>query len=515
MATIAGIDFRRPRTTIADVARRAGVSTSSVSRHLQGQRVNGSAAIDAAMRELDYRPSALARSLKSGRTDTIGLVVPDVTNPFFAGVVKGAESVAQDAGYQLVLCNTDESSDREHGVLSTIRDRVDGLLLAPARDDAETSESLADLGVPIVLVDRTLPDPGDADAVLIDNAGGAAAAARLLIEDGHQRIAFVSGPLDTTPGAERHAGFVAECEAAGVDVVVEVADFKEHGGYQAAMRLFAGAEPPTAAFAANNLMTIGVLRALRDLGLAVPRAVSVVGFDDHLLADLLDPPLSVIDRDIENQGAVAMRMLLARLSGDVTGPGRTVRLDTRLIRRSSTASQAAVMKRRHAAAPAGAGRDAVDPRHRLDDDRPDHLLRSRSRGGRDAGRRPLRAGVRRQGRQPGGDGGAPRRQRGVGRLRRRRRPRAGHGRQPRGQRDRRLGRDDDRRLATGVAPIWVDGERCQPHPHRPRRQRRRRRRHRGRRVSPAATTSPSCSPSWRRHRRPAARRSAWPASAEP
>jgi DNA-binding LacI/PurR family transcriptional regulator len=102
------------------------------------------------------------------------------------------------------------------------------------------------------------------------------------------------------------------------------------------MRLFAAADPPTAAFAANNLMSIGLLRALRDLGLTVPRVVSVVGFDDHLLADLLDPPLSVVDRDVENQGAVAMRMLLARLSGDVTGPGRTVRLDTRLIRRSST-----------------------------------------------------------------------------------------------------------------------------------------------------------------------------------
>ena len=337
MATISGIDFRRPRTTIADVARRAGVSTSSVSRHLKGQRVNGSAAIAAAMRELDFRPSALARSLKSGRTNTIGLVVPDVTNPFFAGVVKGAESVAQDAGYQLVLCNTDESTDREHGVLSTIRDRVDGLLLAPARDDAETTDSLVELGVPIVLVDRTLPEPGDADAVLIDNAGGAADAARLLIDEGHRRIAFISGPLDTTPGSERHAGFIATCEAAGVEVVIEVADFKEHGGYQAAMRLFAGADPPSAAFAANNMMTIGLLRALRHLGLAVPRDVSVVGFDDHLLADLLDPPLSVVDRDMENQGAVAMRMLLARLAGDVTGPGRTVRLDTHLVRRGSTA----------------------------------------------------------------------------------------------------------------------------------------------------------------------------------
>jgi LacI family transcriptional regulator len=317
------------------------VSTSSVSRHLKGQRVNGSAAIDEAMRELDFRPSALARSLKSGRTNTIGLVVPDVTNPFFAGVVKGAESVAQVAGYQLVLCNTDESAAREHAVLSTIRDRVDGLLLAPARDDAETTESLAALGMPIVLVDRTLPAPGDADAVLIDNAGGATAAARLLIEHGHRRIAFVSGPLDTTPGAERHAGFMAECDAAGVDVLLEVADFKERGGYQSAMRLMARADPPSAAFAANNLMTIGVLRALRDLGIAVPHAVSVIGFDDHLLADLLDPPLTVIDRDMENQGAVAMRMLLARLAGDATGPGRTVRLETRLLRRSSTVERVA------------------------------------------------------------------------------------------------------------------------------------------------------------------------------
>jgi LacI family transcriptional regulator len=338
VVTIAGIDTRRARTTLADVAARAGVSTSSVSRHLKGMPVMGGEAIAAAMAELDYRPSALARSLKSGRTTTIGLVVPDVTNPFFAGVVKGAESVAQGTGYNLVLCNTDESADREHDVLSTIRDRIDGLLLAPARDDAETSESLAALGVPVVLVDRTLPDPGEADAVLIDNAGGAVAAARLLVELGHRRIAFVSGPVDTTPGAERHAAFLAECDAAGVDVAVELADFKERGGYQAALRLFAGADPPTAAFAANNLMTVGLLRALRDLGLAVPRTVSVVGFDDHLLADLVDPPLTVVDRDMENQGAVAMRMLLARLSGEVSGPGRTVRLDTRLVRRASTSA---------------------------------------------------------------------------------------------------------------------------------------------------------------------------------
>lgn len=312
------------------------MSTSSVSRHLHGIAVQGADRIAAAMDELGFRPSGVARSLKSGRTMALGLVVPDVTNPFFAGVVKGAESVANDAGYAVVLCNTDESADREHDVLGTMRDRVDGLLLAPARDDAETADSLDALGVPVVLVDRTLPDPGPTDSVLIDNAGGAAGAARHLIDLGHRRIGLISGPLDTTPGAERHDGFTAACADADIDLAVDVSDFRTDGGYQAAMRLFGRADAPTAVLAANNLMTVGLLRALHDLGLRVPDVVSVIGFDDHALADLLDPPLTVVDRPTETQGAVATRMLLARLASTTRGVGRTVRLETNLIVRSST-----------------------------------------------------------------------------------------------------------------------------------------------------------------------------------
>jgi DNA-binding LacI/PurR family transcriptional regulator len=311
-----------------------------VSRHLKGLHVAASDRIAAAMTELGYRPSAVARWLKSGKTSTIGLVVPDVTNPFFAAVVKGVESVAQAAGYTVVLCNTDESPDREHEVLPTMADRVDGLLLAPARDDAETAESMAALGIPVILVDRTLPDPGRADAVLVDNAAGAAAAAEHLLGLGHRRIGLISGPIDTTPGGERHDGFLAACDAdddRDVEVLVEHGDFREGGGYQAAMKLFGRSAPPTAVFAANNLMTVGLLRALHDLGLRIPADVSVVGFDDHLLADLLDPPLTVVDRPTENQGAVAARMLLARLIEGAERPGRTVRLETRLVVRSSTA----------------------------------------------------------------------------------------------------------------------------------------------------------------------------------
>ncbi len=188
-----------------------------------------------------------------------------------------------------------------------------------------------------MLVDRTLPEPGPTDAVLVDNAGGAIAAARHLLELGHRRIGLVSGPLDTTPGAERHDGFVAACAQADVAVLVDHGEFRVDGGYQAAMRLFGRADAPTAVLAANNLMTVGLLRALHDLGLRIPDVVSVIGFDDHLLADLLDPPLTVVDRPTETQGAVATRMLLARLSAATSGEGRTVRLDTNLIVRASTA----------------------------------------------------------------------------------------------------------------------------------------------------------------------------------
>lgn len=298
--------------------------------------MNAADRIARAMEDLEFRPSDVARWLKSGKTLALGLVVPDVTNPFFAAVVKGAESVANGAGYSVVLCNTDESADREHDVLATMRGRVDGLLLAPARDDAETAENLDALGVPVVLVDRTLPDPGSTDSVLIDNTGGATAAARHLLDLGHRRIALISGPLDTTPGAERHDGFLAACAASDVDVIVDHGEFREQGGYQAAMRLFGRADAPTAVLVANNLMTVGLLRALHDLGVRIPDVVSVIGFDDHVLADLLDPPLTVIDRATETQGAVATRMLLARLSEMTSGAGRTVRLETNLIVRAST-----------------------------------------------------------------------------------------------------------------------------------------------------------------------------------
>ena len=324
--------------TITDVAEKAGVSVSTVSRHLQGDRVRTAKNIDLAIADLRFRPSPAAQSLKSGRTGAIALVVPDIANPFFAAIVRGAESITAQGGHTIFLANTDECATRETEVVEDLIGRVDGVLLAPASENNLNPQRLADAGVPTVLVDRETPSSGGFDAVLIDNYGGARSAIEYLISKGHERIATIAGSVESTPGRLRLDGYQDTMTAHGITPPpesVQFGGFMEHLGYQAMMRLLAQPDPPTAVFVANNLMTIGALRALKDVGVRLPRDMSIIGFDDHVFAEIIDPPLTVIDRPMEEQGALAMRILLSRLSGDSPGRVRRVVLDTQLIERAS------------------------------------------------------------------------------------------------------------------------------------------------------------------------------------
>lgn len=320
------------------------MSRSTVSRYLRGHRVRSAAAIRDAVSALDFEPNPLARSLKSGTTRAIGVVVPDVTNPFFAAVVKGVEAVARREGYRIYLGNTDESVECENEVLGGLVGVVDGLILAPATEQDETPLALRRAGVPVVFLDREIEGSGDFDSVLVDNAGGAAAAVRHLVTLGHERIGFISGPLDTTPGRGRHEGFQAALAAAGLEPdpsLLYQGDFRQESGYQGALRLLALEQPPTAIFAANNLMSIGALRAFHDMGVRPPGDVSFVGFDDLDLGELLAPALTVVDRPTDEQGALAARLLLNRLGGRAAaGPSRVV-LQTRLLVRGSTSAPGA------------------------------------------------------------------------------------------------------------------------------------------------------------------------------
>ncbi|GIF69235.1 LacI family transcriptional regulator [Asanoa ishikariensis] len=325
--------------TIGDVARRAGVSTTTVSRFLAGQSVRAEESIRAAVQDLAYRPSPAARSLRSGRTRSIAVVVPDVTNPFFAAVVKGAEAVARQDEYHLFLSNTDENVDREAAVLADLVGRVDGAILAPTVESDEAPLRAQQAGLPIVFLDREIGGTGSDlfDSVLVDNAGGSRRAAEHLLDLGHRRIAIVNGTVNSTPGRQRREAFLETLQKVEtVHVYEEVGDFREQGGYQAVMRLLALEHPPTALFVTNNLMTVGALRALHDLGIRVPDQLSIIGFDDLDLAALLMPPLTVVSRPMEEQGALAMRLLLRRLSesGDVTA--RRIVLETNLLVRGST-----------------------------------------------------------------------------------------------------------------------------------------------------------------------------------
>ena len=305
---------------------------------MRGDRVQAAERIDRAIALLRYRPSPAAQSLKSGKTGAIALVVPDVANPFFAAVVRGAESITSQGGHTIFLANTDESDDREAEVVDDLMTRVDGMLLAPASENNPNPRRLADAGVPTVLIDREAPSAGCFDAVLIDNYGGARSAVEYLLSLGHERIATIAGSVDSTPGRLRLEGYSAMLDTQAIEPppdFVQLGGFMEHGGYQSMMRLLALPDPPTAVFVANNLMTIGALRAVKDIGVRIPDDLSVIGFDDHPFSEILDPPLTVIDRPMEQQGALAMRMLLSRMSNDSARSARRVVLDTWLVERAS------------------------------------------------------------------------------------------------------------------------------------------------------------------------------------
>jgi LacI family transcriptional regulator len=320
------------------VARAAGVSRATVSRFLNGRRVRARAAVESAITETGFSLNHTARSLKSGQTRSIGVVVPDVSNPFFAQAVRGIEVSSRDDRYNIFLCNTDESAARQEEVLDSLIGRVDAVILAPATESTAVPRALDVMRVPVVLLDREFADRSLYDSVLVDNEGGAEAAARYLAQLGHRRIALVSGPLSATPGRTRHEGFLRALQAEGIAVPADylcIGDFRELSGYLAAKSLINLDEPPTALFVANNLMAVGALKALRESRVRVPDDLSFVSFDELELGELLEPRLTTVTRPTVEQGALAASLLAERLRGEAPASPRRCVLETRLSVRES------------------------------------------------------------------------------------------------------------------------------------------------------------------------------------
>ena len=319
------------------MAKHVGVSVATISRHLSGFTVRNEEKIRQAIIDLNYRPSAAARNLKSGRTGIIAIVVPDITNPFFASIVEGAESAVGD-DRMILLVNTGDSREREEKALTQLFGRVDGVIMAPLTEDEEGPSFFSQFGLPIVFVDRVTRNVERFSSVLTDNSRGASIATDYLIGLGHKKIAMISGPLTTTPGKRRADGFRASLKKASLTPQYFIeSDFSEAGGYASMCALFERDEAPTAVFAANNLMTIGALHALRDRGVHVPHQISIIGFDDLDFAELISPPLTVIARDARLQGSLAMQMMIKYLATGVSTPPEHSMVDVQLVERGSCA----------------------------------------------------------------------------------------------------------------------------------------------------------------------------------
>lgn len=328
-------------TTIRDVAAMAGVSPATVSRVLNGKQ---DVAADlrhrvlAAVTELGYRRNGAARSLRTRAAMVLGLIISDITNPFFTAVVRGAEDRAQLAGYSVVLANADEDLAKEARYLEVAAaEQLAGVLLSPASARRTSIDVLLERGIPVVTIDRRLT-AAPVDSVTVDNHLAALRAGQHLVAQGCQRVGLVAGPVRTTTGATRLAGYRAALRAAGRAVdpsLVAYADFRTEGGYVATRKLLQQRQPPDGLLFSNNLMTVGGLQAIAEAGLAIPDEIAVVAFDDAIWTTALRPPLTVVAQPTYKIGQTAAQLMLRRIEGQ-TFPPRRVVLRAELIVRASS-----------------------------------------------------------------------------------------------------------------------------------------------------------------------------------
>ncbi len=327
--------------TIKDVANRAGVAPITASRVINNSGYVSDTTrqrVEAAIEELGYVPNRIARSLRSKETHTLALVLSDIANPFWPIVARGVEDVANEDGFSVILGNTDESEAKEYDYVRVLlQKQVDGFILVPTRSDTRSVALIRKQQVPLVVVDRSVWAP--VDTVLSDSVGGAYQLTCHLLDAGHTHIAMLSGPREVSTAVDRVAGYRRALTEAGIPVderMVIYGTFTQPGGYEMTQQVLALTPRPTAYFAANNFIAIGVLRALRDAGLRVPDNVALVAFDDLPPTFAMDAFLTVVAQRAYEMGQIATRLLLKRLKEpEPQGPEEIVLPIDLLVRRSS------------------------------------------------------------------------------------------------------------------------------------------------------------------------------------
>lgn len=320
--------------TIKDIARFCGVSITTVSKVINGKcggiGANTIEKIQAAVREHNYSPNAVARSMITRKSHTIGLVVPDVRNPFFSDLARGVEDVCNERSYGCFLCNTDGSLEKEDNYVRLLRGRVADGMLFTTQNRIEYNPVFAKLrekNYPFCVIERYLAELPDVPGVYFDNVGGARMATEYLIAHGHRRIAFISGPATTTNAQLRIRGYLDALAAGGIeaDAALRVeGDYRYSGGYRAIDRLLAAGGDFTALFASNDLMALGAYQRLGELRLKVPERVSLIGFDNAPFPEVFRPAVTTIEIPAYPMGRRSAEMLFDRIAGKPDAEARFV-----------------------------------------------------------------------------------------------------------------------------------------------------------------------------------------------
>ncbi len=328
-------------TTIREVARLAGVAPITVSRVINNAGYISAETrrkVEFAVAQLGYVPNTLSQSLRWKQTGMLALVLTDITNPFWTTVARGVEDAASEAGYHVILCNTDESPDKQESYLNALfQKRVDGILLVPALDAMDDIKRASQLRVPLVVLDRRLSQPLT-DSVRCDSEDGAYRLTRLLLERGHRQVAILTGSPYTATAADRLDGYRRALREAGINESGErvlYGAFTLESGIEMARQVLVTDPRPTAIFAANNFIALGLLKTLFAAGLRVPEDISVVGFDDLPASLLIDPILTVAAQPAYEMGAQATKLLIKRLVGEGPVAPQEVVLPVDIIERKS------------------------------------------------------------------------------------------------------------------------------------------------------------------------------------
>ncbi|ALS27647.1 transcriptional regulator [Paenibacillus sp. 32O-W] len=329
------------KPTIYDVARAAGVSTATVSKVINGTgRISDKTRkrVTEIMEELRYQPSMVAAALTRRSTSTVGLMLPDLANPYFAEIARAVEDRGHEFGFSLLICSTDNDPSKEEKYLSLMVQKcVDGIMIATSTGQDGLLRELAEQRMPIVAISRELPSL-PVDTVMVDDFMGGYMAGKHLVGLGHRRIGIIAEKLGASSSPERIRGCRQAMAEAGIeadDSLIAEASYTVDGGRKAAARLLGGGEPPTALFACNDVLAIGALQAAFERGLQVPEQLSVVGFDNTMLATITAPPLTTVSQPIQDIGRRAFDALLQEIRGEKRTKQRLVLLPELVVRRST------------------------------------------------------------------------------------------------------------------------------------------------------------------------------------